>query len=161
MPLDASEMTSRIAEFCSDLDGYPWHPEAEGPVRLGEIVWQVWMIYSEVYNGGLWQYFMNSSGQDAPVVSEALKEIGATQPAVIVQTAMVELGVEVPWKDDMARHKIIFDLPKDIRERLWKLDSQFGEYIDELPVQLYNYLLKHRDQFKSAPDGFWEGAVVQ
>ena len=160
MALDASEMTSRIAEFCSDMDGYPWHPELEGSERLGEIVWQIWVIYSEVYNGGLWQYFANSSGEDVPSVSEALKEVGATESAMIVEAAIAQLGVEVPWKDEMGRQVIIHNLPKDVRERLWKLDKQFGKYIDELPVQLYNYLVKHRDKFK-APSDFWEGAFVQ
>jgi hypothetical protein len=159
--LDASEIAHRITGFCSNLDGCPWHPESEGPVRLGETVWQVWTIYSEVYNGGLWQYFANSSGEDAPVVSEALKEIGAAETAAIVEAAISELGVDVPWKDEMGRQAAIHNLPKHIRKRLWELDGQLGKYIDNLPVQLYNYLLKHRHEIKAAPAGFWEGAYVQ
>ena len=63
MALDASEMTSRIADLC-DIDGYSWSPKTESSVRLAEIAWKIWIIYSDVYNGGLAQYFFNE-GQDA------------------------------------------------------------------------------------------------
>ena len=95
-----------------------------------------------------------------PTIFDALKEIGAVEAVAIVEKAISELGVDVKWEDEMARKQTIHNLPKPIRERLWGLDSQFNKHIDQLPVQLYNYLLKHRHEF-NAPNGFWEGATIQ
>lgn len=160
MPLDDREMTHRIAELFGDLDGDWGQTDTDESLRVVETLWQVWALYSEVYNGGLWQYFHNDSGEGVPMICEALHEIGAEEIRAIVEAAISTVEVNIPWDDEMERQRATLDLPQEVRRRLADLDSQFNRRIDDLPVLLYHYLLKHRNQFK-APTGFWEGATTQ
>ena len=47
----------------------------------------------EVNNGGWWQFFMNSSGQYAGVIEQALRAIGCPQTATIARDAVAALGI--------------------------------------------------------------------
>ncbi|MGZ5804205.1 MAG: DMP19 family protein [Xanthobacteraceae bacterium] len=160
VPIDGREMTHRIAELFGDLDGDWGQTDTGESSRLVETVWQIWTLYSEVHNGGLWQYFHNDSGEGVPLICEALREIGAEEIRSIVEVAISALEVNIPWDDEMERQRAALDLPQDVRGRLSDLESQFNRHIDELPILLYHYLLKHRNGFK-APAGFWEGVTIQ
>jgi len=48
----------------------------------------VWSVEAEVNNGGFSQYFLNTSGQTAGFVVEALETIGAPQTADICRRAI-------------------------------------------------------------------------
>jgi hypothetical protein len=53
----------------------------------------LWWLVAEVMNGGFDQYFMNSSGDLAPVALEALKAVGATESLNILEQAMAIFGL--------------------------------------------------------------------
>jgi len=117
-------------------------------------------MYKEIYNGGFWQYFSNSTGSDVPFACEALTAIGATDAIPIIEAAISVVGRDVPWHDYSKRTEITYYLPQEKRRRLYDLDRRFNALIHDLPVLLYYYLLKHRNEFK-APAEFWEGVDIQ
>jgi hypothetical protein len=160
MPRNASEITNRITRLVLSRNEDWWFLDFDNLSPPDQVFLIIWELYSEVYNGGLWQYFINSSGQRVPYACDALKAIGARQLVPILEAAISSVGPDVPWNDDEARHRIIYNLPKPVRDCLHNLDRQFNAHIDGLNELLYYYLLKHRDQVE-APAEFWEGATVQ
>jgi hypothetical protein len=52
-----------------------------------QVIYITWTLEVEVNNGGFNQYYYNSSGEFAKLAPEALKLIGATQHAVLTQSA--------------------------------------------------------------------------
>jgi hypothetical protein len=158
--LEPSEMSSRIADLA--VTRYlSWRHILFGPRSRQEVVLlAIWDLYSEVHNGGLPQYFSNSSGRRAPVIAEILNEIGASILVPIVEEAIEAVGADISWHDDSERHRIILGLSQEAKDRLGDLGRQFGAHIELLPELLYYYLLRHRKKFK-APKSFWEGATIQ
>ena len=62
-------------------------------------------LHLEVYNGGFWQYFYNSSATMAPEARDGFVAIGMDDVAIIVQDAMARLGNPFPFE-------------KSVRERI-------------------------------------------
>ena len=85
MLLDHSEAAHRLAilheDYMFEFDGNL----LEGAERVYVVVWRFQM---EAYNGGIWQFFSNSSGAFAPYLCESLTEIGAPQVADIAERAI-------------------------------------------------------------------------
>jgi hypothetical protein len=59
-----------------------------GLSRGFQVVYMTWIVEAEVLNGGFNQYFWNSSGEFADLTPAALREIGATEAAPIMQNAL-------------------------------------------------------------------------
>jgi hypothetical protein len=113
----------------------------------------VWEFEADVNNGGLNQYFFNSSGRLAPYVVSALTTIGAAKTASIVQRAIDVAGHEIPWHYDDKRQDRIVALSADIENKLGVLDEEFFRHPDDLTSLLYRYVCDHRIELR-APDDF-------
>ncbi len=160
MTFNVSRICRKISELGGRRDEDFWRLDFEGLSPPDQVFMAIWELRSEIYNGGFWQYFINFSGRHVPFIGEALKAIGAHQLLPVVEAAIAAVGKDIPWDDEMKRHRIIFGLSKSIRERLFELDSQFNNRIEELEVLLYFYLSKHRDEIE-APEEFWTEATLQ
>ena len=84
-------------------------------------------LHLEVYNGGFWQYFYNSTATSAPEAQEGFKAIGMQRVADIVEEAMVRLGTPYPMEKSV-REKIVGS-PQD-RMDFDALDAAFYEAAD-------------------------------
>jgi hypothetical protein len=86
---------------------------------------RVWNLEGEVNNGGFAQYFENSAGDYAAGTPDALRSVGATEMAALIEQAMQPFGPSGPPADRNARAKAIDALPASARELWSQLDDQF------------------------------------
>lgn len=112
----------------------------------------IWMLESEVNNGGFGQYFQNSDSAAAVAfVVEALETIGALNAAGICKRAIsCAFPAGVPSKaqsiSDAASHFTDATL-----EKLEALDAEFMAYPDNLTDLLFAYVAQHPDEFGKLP----------
>jgi hypothetical protein len=104
----------------------------------GQVVHFVQIFAGEVFNGGLHQYFSNSSGEYAHEALAALNELRATQTARLLQQAIAAFpGKRVP-KDWARRNE---QLAKTDSELLNTLDSEYYALADSGTEDLAQLLL--------------------
>ncbi|MFY7878393.1 MAG: DMP19 family protein [Pirellula sp.] len=109
----------------------------------------IWELESQVNNGGFDQYFCNSDSDIIAYSPKALREIGATACAAIVESA---LQVIDPLPDDCdARQEAIDAAGEKGEERLNELDTQFFAYPDNLTELLFAFVAKHPNEFGPIP----------
>ena len=92
-------------------------------------------LEGEVMNGGMHQYFFNSSGDLAPLAASALKRLGATQSLGLLESCMAKFGPVYP----VDREK-----RGDILDRLgWDTDPFDSEtrVLQELPEDFFRLAL--------------------
>lgn len=118
----------------------------------------IWRLEFEVYNGGLLQFFMNSSGAFVPYLNSALRTVGANTVLPIVEEAVATVGPDMPWNDDVKRWHAIKNLSDEVRDHIWALDKRLGDHLGELSILLLGYVSRNRDQFGMSED-FWKEAI--
>jgi Domain of unknown function (DUF4375) len=87
---------------------------------------------SEVCNGGLHQFFSNSTGLLAPEALEGFRAIGLTELAEVLATAMKIFGSPYP-RDRADRHEVLASRQGGRREEwdpFYQLDERFYEWSD-------------------------------
>lgn len=92
-------------------------------VHLFSVHW----LHLEVYNGGFWQYFFNSTGTTAPEAIEGFTAIGMPNVSRVVEEAMAQLGSTFPG-DKSTREEIVG--PPDDRMDFGDLDDRLYELAD-------------------------------
>ena len=101
----------------------------------------------EVNNGGFSQFFLNSSGDHARETPEALRAIGASQMAVIVEEALVPFGSTGPSPHQEARGEQLDELGEEA-ETVWsECDSKFYEYPENLAALLRAFVAARQREF--------------
>lgn len=149
--LDIGEILSRESsdnvvidahEYCMRKCGYDASKLDDGCVRDFVLC----MIFAgEVDNGGLRQFFSNSSGDMSEETLEALGRINA-QCADILEEAMACFPDGNVPKDCELRNGIMDTFDDIANERLDELDRRFYEQT-ELPAQLYDFLMANKNEF--------------
>ena len=109
----------------------------------------VWEIESQVNNGGFDQYFRNSDSDIIAFAPAALKMIGASACALIVESA-IELVSPLPTTQEK-RYDALDALHETQQDMLESLDTQFFEYPDDLTKLLFDYVAKHPEAFGPVP----------
>lgn len=102
----------------------------------------------EVNNGGLRQFFWNSSGNFAHETVEALKTIKATKTANLLSRANATFPNEIVPKNRMERQETQLLYEKKIEPELDKLDQQFYQYSDNLSDLLISFVKDHQKDFE-------------
>jgi len=94
--------------------------------RVSARMYAAHFCQSEVCNGGFEQLFYNGTGVLAPEAAEAFREIGQTQIAALIESAMKLFGDPYPrdWED---RRRRLSELRKSA---LNALDDQFFTLIE-------------------------------
>ncbi|MBD3922144.1 DUF4375 domain-containing protein [Paenibacillus sp. PR3] len=111
--------------------------------RLDEIELTFYLINElemEVNNGGLDQYFFNSSGKNAKKAIAALHKIEATFTANLVQEA--QKCYDGGWKGPLLRFFHLYNEDKQLAE-MDKFDKVFYEYRESISELLINYIRKN------------------
>jgi len=96
-------------------------------IHLFSIHW----LHLEVYNGGFWQYFYNSTSTSYPEALEGFRAIGMPKVATIVETAAEKLGSPFPFEKEI-RENIVG--PPNQRMDFDNLDNRFYEIADTTKV---------------------------
>jgi hypothetical protein len=120
----------------------------------------IWRLEFEIYNGGLLQFFMNSSGAFVPYLNDALSTVSATDVLPIIEEAVAVVGPDVPWTDDVKRWHAIKNLSDEVRDRIWGLDKRLSDHLGKLSILLLGYVSRNRDQFGMSEE-FWKEAIPQ
>ncbi|KAA6456923.1 DUF4375 domain-containing protein [Acidobacteria bacterium AB60] len=112
----------------------------------------VWALEAEVNNGGLSQYFFNSSRFTAPFVIEALVTIGAHRAADLSRRAIQCAFPDGLPGDLNAMRLAAANFPDAVEETLNKLDREFYQYPDDLTGLLFDYVRTHPEEFGDLTD---------
>ena len=119
-----------------------------------------WELMNEVYNGGFMQYFHNSSRARAKPMVDVLRSFGAVEAVEVLQAAIALAGPETAAGAALGLVAAIKTAPDEVRDQLRSLERRLFKCADETHLQLYRYLLQHRDEIE-APAGFWAEANIQ
>ena len=104
----------------------------------------IWLLESEVNNGGFSQYFLNSSAESVLFVREALEAIDAPQTASICNRAITTaFPAGLPPAEA--------DFSDEILEKLEPLDQEFFAYPHNLTDLLFAYVSEHPEEFGILP----------
>lgn len=142
---DANDMVIAINDYIGNLCEWGENLEKLTEPQKNFFLNQVFEI--EVNNGGISQYFFNSSGQHAHETVESLKVIGAMKIAEILQNAIAIFPKASVPKDDDKRESVLEKMEKKGDEIWEKLEEKFYEYPDNLNELNLAYVRKNIDQF--------------
>jgi Domain of unknown function (DUF4375) len=142
-------------------------------VSLDAFMWLMWFdelnlaekaligtgeLANEVYNGGFMQYFHNSSREHAKPMVDVLRSIDAPHAADILESAIALAG---PGTGDEPNYLIaVKSASDDVERQITNLERRLYDELDNLHLQVFRYLSKHRDQIE-APEVFWAEAGIQ
>ncbi len=158
MPIDASEAGHRLAELHGDyLFETGFEPELEGAQRIYVMLWR---LQAEIYNGGIWQFFTNSTGAFVPYICDALRAVGADEMAEIMAKAVAASRPGTPWHAAAARSSLSWNAPDDVQKQADAFDMQLYPLMDDLSLKLFEFMSRHRNEFKVSED-FWEEESLQ
>ena len=103
-----------------------------------EIVRLIQDLEAEVNNGGLDQFFYNSSGDDTAETIQALEAIGAAAMADILRRAAAKFPGKMPPKDRYKRQEVLLQISPE-GEAFEELDGEFYGYPDDLAELLAEF----------------------
>lgn len=139
----------------TDLFGIYWrelvdrvHKSDVGLAQLSDVERQYWAVgclSGEVYNGGFYQYFDNSSGATYSAAVDGLKAMGAATSLLLLQKAKQTIFgfADVP-EESYARRTIQAAAESDsLQQRLDELDKQFWEDPDDLAARSETFAVSH------------------
>jgi hypothetical protein len=106
----------------------------------------VWNLEAEVNNGGFSQFFDNSASDYAAETPAALKTIGATGMAALVERAMAAFGAAGPPANHEKRLEAIEALPESEKEKWEELDAAFIN-LSSPEAELRAFVEAHRSEF--------------
>lgn len=94
--------------------------------RASGLMFATHLCQSEIYNGGFHQFFWNSTGVLAPEAVEGFREIGQSQIAALVESAMELFGCPYP-RDREERQRLLSQVPEGTLDAL---DEKFFALIE-------------------------------
>jgi len=115
------------------------------------VIFGVWSLKVEVFNGGFAQFFFNAVGEATPQIIDALRQVGSPKAAEIVETAY-RLALEgVSLSDWRARQGRIDGLSSVERQQLQDLSDQFEDLLRETMTRARAFAVAHRAEFHEGP----------
>src|SRR5688572_28591093 len=105
---DSEAMLLRLADVLFRASQTGWH----GLSSAEQVFLSVWELEAEVNNGGFNQYFFNSTGDRARGAPAALRSIGASNAAAIVDRALASFAQRFP-EDRDARQAVLEEIDPD------------------------------------------------
>jgi hypothetical protein len=109
----------------------------------------IWELESQVNNGGFDQFFRNSDTEAIAYSPRALRTIGASSCARVVERAIEVIAPMAPTRK--GRSAGLDALDDDRQNLLNELDSEFIAYPDNLTDMLFEYVSRHPETFGPIP----------
>jgi hypothetical protein len=119
----------------------------EGLTPPQQALHRVHMLTAEVRNGGLSQYFVNSSGDLSHETLRDLEVIGLTDTHRILHEAMQLFGSKGPSSNRNTRGRQLAALTKQQDATLGRLDSEFYKNKDHIDTTLWLYAIDNKNHF--------------
>ncbi|MDR2939502.1 MAG: DMP19 family protein [Clostridiales bacterium] len=142
---DENECFSAVSDYLSRLCSFGGNLEKlSGPQKC--IYFNDWWEL-EVNNGGIDQFFFNSSGGYAHQTVESLKTVGAYANADILERAISKFPNGIVPQDVETRHELLIAFEEDDIEFLNRLDDEFYEYPEDLLALNIDYIKKNIKDF--------------
>jgi hypothetical protein len=120
-----------------------------GMSRAEQVLWLVFELCGEVSNGGVDQFFANSSGERAPLVPAALRELGEPDLAAALERSLVHF----PQGARAERHELASALSGPARAELEALGKQVDSATDRLLEALGRWIEQHVSEFTLSNEG--------
>jgi hypothetical protein len=103
---------------------------------------------SELINGGVFDFFFNTSGAYAHEVLEAYKAIGAKESIELVNQA-ISIFPELPVpKEIFDRRFFMSGLDKDIQDKWNTIEDKFLNSKEDIVALLIGYIKTHKSTFE-------------
>jgi hypothetical protein len=102
----------------------------------------------EVNNGGINQFFYNSSGAYAHETLEALKKIKAYEMAAILEEGISLWPDKKVPKSEIERREFLVKSGEHIDTIIHKLDERYYKYPDQIGVLLIEYIKNNKKDFQ-------------
>ena len=100
----------------------------------------LWGLEADINNGGFDQYYFNSYGDQAQIAPAALRQIGATQMAALVERANAQFGLGGPSMDQDQRQVDLLQI-REAAGPVWEaLEQEFWRYPDDIEALLRSHL---------------------
>lgn len=112
--------------------------------RAEQVLWLVFELCGEVSNGGFDQFFSNSSGERAPLLPAALRELGQPELAVAVERSLAHFPSSLARVE---RHEVISALSEPARAELEALGKQVDAATEGLLLALGRWIEQHQGEF--------------
>ncbi len=93
---------------------------------------------SEVNNGGLCQFFVNSSGDCAPYISESLESIGSLNIKELFDSFVSDNGIDV---NDLSSFKVSSIDEYNLQTKKYDYDNFDNKFYEDL--EFHNLLMKY------------------
>lgn len=114
-----------------------------GMSRAEQVLWLVFELTGEVSNGGVDQFFGSSSGERAPLVPAALRELGQPVLADAVERSLLHFAGGARGE----RHELVSRLSAPARAELETLGKQVEAASDTLLAELGRWIESHASEF--------------
>ena len=103
---------------------------------------------NEVNNGGLAQYFVNSSGNHWPEAVASFQVMGMKERGAVLKAATAVFGPDGPSTNREARQEQLAKLYRNNDSAFDELNSQYYDTKEIIDVCAYRYVLEHPDGFR-------------
>lgn len=121
-----------------------------GMSRAEQVLWLVFELCGEVSNGGVDQFFSNSSGERAPLVPAALRELGHPGLAGALEQSLRHFPTGT---ERLERHLLVSSLSAPARAELEAVGQQVEAASDTLLLELGGWIEAHAGEFTLANAG--------
>ena len=108
----------------------------------------VFILDSEVNNGGLSQYFFNYSGDRWRLALAGLEAMGANERASILKEAVAKFGAEKPSENRERRQDQLAKLTRKNETLFNVLDDRYYESKEVIDVAMTRYVIRNAQAFK-------------
>ena len=160
MAYESDPIAGKLNDLVSSQEYYVTSANFDELNAVEQVLGGTWELVNEVYNGGFTQYFLNSSRDHARSMVAVLYSIDAHRATTILESAIALAGPGTPWGDADNYLTAFNFMPADVKENLRKLERDLYDELDNLHLQVFRFLSKHRDQIE-APADFWTEATTQ
>jgi Domain of unknown function (DUF4375) len=160
MPYESDPIAHRLNELVSSEELYMGLICFDRLNLAEKVLIGTWELVNEIYNGGFVQYFHNSSRDRAKPMVGILRSIQAKRAGDILEAALVVAGPGTASGDEPNFLSAVNSMPADVRNDLKVLEHNLYDELDNLHLQVFRYLSKHRDQI-NVPEDFWKESIIQ
>ena len=121
-----------------------------GMSRAEQVLWLVFELCGEVSNGGVDQFFANSSGERAPLVPAALRELGQPELAAVFERSLTHFPTGAGRPE---LHEVVARLTPAARAELEGVGKQVDAATETLQLELVRWIEKHSAEFTLSNEG--------
>jgi len=142
---DTTSCISKIMDYIFKLCNYG--EKIENLTDEQKNFYLITVCEGEINNGGINQFYFNSSGDFSHETVTALTAIGAQKTANIIKTANDQFPNKSVPQDRVKRQEILAQIEAKANKVWDELDDKFYSYPDKLDKLIFDYVLKNKDKF--------------